>query len=57
MSSSPALPPTQQDAVALHQLLLAQHPTAANDLAQKVADAIDKAFRRTEQIFAKFTNG
>lgn len=34
MSSSPALPPTQQGALALHRLLLAHDPTAANDLAQ-----------------------
>jgi RNA polymerase sigma-70 factor (ECF subfamily) len=34
MSSSPALPPTQQDALALHQLLLAQDPVAGNDLAE-----------------------
>lgn len=33
MSSSPALSPTQQDALALHQRLLAQDPTAGNDLA------------------------
>ena len=33
MSRSPALPPTQQDALALHQRLVAQDPTAGNDLA------------------------
>jgi RNA polymerase sigma-70 factor (ECF subfamily) len=33
MPRSPAQPPTQQDALALHQRLLAQDPTAANDLA------------------------
>jgi hypothetical protein len=33
VSSSPALPPTQQDAIALHHRLLVQDPTAANDLA------------------------
>jgi hypothetical protein len=34
MASSPALPPTQQDAIAIHQRLLAQDPTAATDLAE-----------------------
>ncbi len=33
MSRSPALPPTQQDALALHQRLLTHDPTAGNDLA------------------------
>jgi hypothetical protein len=33
VSSSPALPPTQQDALALHRRLLARDPTAASDLA------------------------
>lgn len=33
MARFPALPPTQQEALALHQRLLDQDPTAANDLA------------------------
>lgn len=34
MAGSPALPPAQQAAIALHQRLLAQNPTAANDVAE-----------------------
>jgi RNA polymerase sigma-70 factor (ECF subfamily) len=34
MPKSSALPPTQQEAIALHQRLVAQDPTAANDLAE-----------------------
>src|SRR5438128_2056849 len=33
MSGSPALPPTQQESLQLHQRLLAGDPTAPNDLA------------------------
>ncbi len=40
MSSSPALPPTQQDAITLHQRLLAQDPTAANDVADAYLESL-----------------
>jgi RNA polymerase sigma-70 factor (ECF subfamily) len=40
MSGSPALPPTQQAAIVLHQRLIAQDPTAANDLAVVYLEAI-----------------
>ncbi len=40
MFSSPALSPTQQEALALHQRLLAQDPTASNDLADAYLETL-----------------
>ncbi len=40
MSGSPAPGPTQQAAIAIHQRLLAQDPTAANDLAVAYLEAL-----------------
>jgi hypothetical protein len=47
MSSSPALPPAQQDATALHQRLLSGDPTASNDLANACLEPLVVWLRET----------